>query len=109
MKNKTPAQLLAASKTVKPSRPIKPNASRASPWNCSLRRLRDELGLSLDDVANAVGMSKAGYWEIEKGGDPMLSTAHKLAKFFGKATCDIWRRRDTNQPECSPILRLTEK
>lgn len=96
MKNKTPAQLLAATKTAKPSRPIKPNASRKSPWNCCLRRLREKLGLSLDDVAKAVGMSKAGYWELEKGGDPMLTTAHKLSEFFGKVTCDIWRLRDTD-------------
>lgn len=96
---KTPAQLLAERKTPKQSRPIKPNASRKSPWNCCLRRLREELGLSLDDVAKAVGMSKAGYWELEKGGDPMLTTAHKLSEFFGKTTCDIWRRRDIDQEE----------
>lgn len=99
VKTKTPAQLLAASKTAKPSRPINPNSSCKSPWNCCLRRLREELGLSLDDVANAVGMSKAGYWGLEQGGDPMLTTAHKLCKFFGKVSCDIWRLRDLPCPE----------
>ena len=54
------------------------------------KELRKRLGLSLDDVAQAAGMSKTGVWEIEKGRrDPRLSTIRKLASALGMSVYDL--------------------
>lgn len=59
-------------------------------WNCSLREIRDRHALTLDTVAKCVGMSKTAYWQIEHGTDPMLTSARRIAAFFGLTVEDIW-------------------
>ena len=48
------------------------------------------LSLSFDEVVNALGISRTAYWQIEKGGDPMLTTATKIATFYGKEVSELW-------------------
>jgi transcriptional regulator with XRE-family HTH domain len=60
-------------------------------WQCAVRRERERLRLSLDEVSEAVGMSKCGLWQVERGSDPMLTTAWKLAHFFGFPIADLWK------------------
>lgn len=50
-----------------------------------LHSLRQKSGQSLQAVANAVGISKAHIWEMEKGHskNPSFDLVRKLAKHFG--------------------------
>ena len=47
--------------------------------------LRQKSGQSLQDVADAVGVSKAHVWELEKGRskNPSFELVRKLARHFG--------------------------
>ena len=85
----TPAEKLSKAK-----RRCKPRASNPQPkkvvLRCRLRESREALRLSIADVAKACGMSVSGLWQIEMGGDPQMTTARKLAKFFGKTTDELW-------------------
>lgn len=83
----TPAEQLAVTK---PRNIKKSNCTRKLPWAPRLKQLRERLRLSLDEVAEAAQLSKTGLWELEQGGDPMLSTAARLAEFFGKSIEEIW-------------------
>lgn len=85
----TPAEKLAKSKPRRKLR-AKPH-QRTSPWDCGITALRHELRISLDDVAKAVEISKTALWQIEHGTDPMLTTAAKLAAFFGRTVEQLWR------------------
>lgn len=51
----------------------------------SLKRLRSEKGQSLQELADAVGASKAHLWEIEvgKSRNPSISLLQRLAEHFG--------------------------
>ncbi len=84
----TPAEKLAKSKSG-----AKPPTVVRRVWNCGLRELRTALNLSQRDVANAVGLSCAGYHQIENcGNDVCLSTCVKLSEFFGKPITEIWTK-----------------
>lgn len=50
-----------------------------------INRLRLEKGESLQDVAGAVGVSKAHIWELEKGrtDNPAMALVTRLADHFG--------------------------
>lgn len=50
-----------------------------------------ELRLSFDEVVKALKLSRTAYWQIEKGGDPMLTTALRIAAFYGKTVTDLWK------------------
>lgn len=93
---KSPAELLSSSKPHKSKRPSKPPNRRKTPWISSLRKIRKSIGLTLDDVSNAVGMSKVGYWELEQGCDPLLTTAFKLSTFFDRDISEIWSQEDAD-------------
>lgn len=88
----TPAEELAKRKRrQRPPRNKSNQTTRVVSWDCRLPAMRDELNLSLRDVAGAVGMSVAALHQIEHGTDPMLTTARKLAEFFGATVEQIWR------------------
>lgn len=88
----TPAELLA--RTRKRKRSPRNRVSKVGPLYCFCRVAREELGLSLDAVAEAIGMSKTAIWQIEHGGDPVLTTALKLAAFYGMPIERLWEKRD---------------
>lgn len=89
-KEKSPAEILASKRPIKrAARNTKPY-TRKTTWKCRLREIRVELRLSMDEVVKALGISKTAYWQIEKGGDPMLTTAVKISRFFGTKIDFIW-------------------
>lgn len=61
--------------------------------DCSLRAIREGLRLSMKDVAAAVCLSPSSYWHIEHGRDLCLTTARRIAVFFGKSVDEIWPRQ----------------
>lgn len=90
----SPADKLAATKRPKAqAKPGKGGNRRKHPWTCKARELRQSKRLSMRDVADALNLSVAGYYEIEHGGDPLLTTARDIANFFGTTTDELWKRR----------------
>jgi putative transcriptional regulator len=90
----TPAEKLAKSKESNPKNGSRPSAVRRV-WKCQLRELRTSLDLTQRDVAAAVGLSAAGYHQIETcGNDVTLGTAVKLSEFFGIPISEIWTKPD---------------
>jgi DNA-binding XRE family transcriptional regulator len=91
---KSPAQRLA--ETVRRERPARNKSpQRKAVWDCHIRDMRERLELTLDDVAEAVGITKAGLSVIERGSDPMLTTARKLAVFYGMPIDALWITKGT--------------
>lgn len=87
----TPAEKLAKEK--QRSRPRRnPKAkSETIIWQCKLEEAREEVNLSMKDVAQAVGLSVSSYFRIEKGySDVCLSNAMSIANFFGKSIYGLW-------------------
>lgn len=88
----TPAERLAKQNPTRKLRSIA--APRKSPWVCALKSKRILLRLSLRAVAKAVGLSVSALFIIEQGGDPCLSSAARLSKFFGLRIEEIWQEKD---------------
>jgi transcriptional regulator with XRE-family HTH domain len=65
-------------------------------WTCRVRELRKQAGLSLRDLEKATGLTNAAISLVERGTNPTLSTALKLAEVFGLKIEDIWTRIDPN-------------
>jgi DNA-binding XRE family transcriptional regulator len=88
----TPTQKLAAKKTWHRPARNKTSKARTRPvsWECRLREVRESLRLSLRDVAEAVKLSVTALHQIEHGTDPQLTTARKLATFFGRSVEMLW-------------------
>ncbi len=88
----TPAESLA--KKLKDGKaPRGDNAgARCQPKHlCNIKELRETLGLTQRDVANAVGSSGPVIHCAEHGHEIYLSLALKLAKFFGLSVEEIWQ------------------
>ena len=70
-------------------RPLKPI------WDCSsqLESMRELTGLSQLAFAKRIGVAHSAYWRIENGGDVKMSTAFKIAQFYGVTVGQIWNRR----------------
>ena len=84
----TPAEKLAAKRAAtpparKPTQPIK--------LLCNLKRKRKELGLTLYDVADALGTTHVSVLRAERGEKVCLTTALRLAEFYGVSVNDIWK------------------
>jgi DNA-binding XRE family transcriptional regulator len=57
---------------------------------CKLRQLRLSLGLTLKDVSEAAGLATSVVCKIELGNETTLSSAFKLARFYGKIIEELW-------------------
>ncbi len=56
-----------------------------------LRELREEKGLTQEELAKALGVTRQTIIAIEKGRyDPSLRLAFKIARFFGKAIEEVF-------------------
>ena len=55
-----------------------------------MRERREALRLSLHVVAKALGMSVSGLHAIDTGSDPQLTTARRIAAFFGTTIEELW-------------------
>ena len=96
----TTAELLAAGKPRRrPKRNGPASPRRAAAWLTTLRDRRESLDLSMRDVAEAVGLSIGGYFAVEHGTDPMLTTAVKIAAFFGATVEELWPALLTPEPK----------
>lgn len=64
-------------------------------WDCAtkLEALRESKGLSQKQFAKEVGICHSACWRIENGGEVKLSTAHKIAKFYGLTIDQIWSNK----------------
>ena len=61
-------------------------------WNnLPLQKLRNSLKLTQAEVADAIGVSRPHIANAESGFNVTLSTALRLAKFYGKSVEDIWK------------------
>ncbi len=78
-----------------PCKPIGKRDPRRYPWICLVRARRQELRLALRDVAQGCSLSIAGLSEIERGREPELWTARRLADFFGLSVEELWPSRRT--------------
>lgn len=92
MPTKSPAEQLAAKKAWRQPGKKGDGGSHGRPavWVCQLRLTRERLRLSLRDVADAVKISVTALHQIEHGTDPQLTTAWKLAAFFGVEIETLW-------------------
>ncbi len=85
----SPAEELAAKLTQEGRK--RPLSSRKVRWHCHLRRLREKLGLQQQDVARAIGCCNSVVSTAERGHEPVLTNAMKLARFFGKSVEELWQ------------------
>lgn len=63
------------------------------PWVCKLRLHRKRLKLSMNDVVKGIGRKGSESWlcMVEKGWEVRLSSAMRLAKFFGASVEALWK------------------
>lgn len=64
--------------------------SAAGVWNCKLLELRHRYGHTQKAVAEAVGIAASTLSILEAGGEPTLTTAYRLARFYGAEIEAIW-------------------
>ncbi len=73
-----------------------------------LFELRQNAGVSLQTLADAVGVSKAHVWELEKGrtANPSFDLVRKLASYFGVTPDALTGQTETPPPEHQQIERI---
>ena len=71
----------------------------------TITELRLKKGQSLQEVANAVGVSKAHVWELEKGraDNPSMGLVQRLADHFG-VSIGLLVGEDLNAPDADAEL-----
>jgi transcriptional regulator with XRE-family HTH domain len=76
----------------------------ASAFGIRLRRLREAKGLTLQQVADAVGCTKAYIWELEmrEGQRPSAERVRALAKVLGVTMEDVMAEGTAEVPHASP-------
>lgn len=76
----------------------------ASAFGIRLRRLREAKKLTLQQVADAVGCTKAYIWELEmkEGQRPSAERVHALAKVLGVTMEDLMSDAVDQVPQASP-------
>ncbi len=75
----------------------------ASTLGARLRRLREAKKLTLQQVADAVGCTKAYIWELEmkEGQRPSAERVHLLAKVLGVTMEDLMSESNEQVPQAS--------
>lgn len=76
----------------------------ASAFGLRLRRLREAKKLTLQQVADAVGCTKAYIWELEmkEGQRPSAERVHALAKVLGVKMEDLMGEALEDAPQATP-------
>lgn len=76
----------------------------ASLFGIRLRRLREAKKLTLQQVADAVGCTKAYIWELEmkEGQRPTAERVHALARVLGVTMEDLMGEAMDEAPQASP-------
>lgn len=88
--SKSPADKLAEKRPQKREPRNKKVYQRHTTWACKLQEIRESKRLSLIEVSRAIGLSNSALWQIEKGGDVMLSTVRKIADFYAMEVWELW-------------------
>ena len=63
---------------------------RGDKLNEKLRKLREEKGLTQEELAKKINLSQQGYSRIENGKNPSFPTALKIAAFFKKEIKEVF-------------------
>jgi len=73
-----------------------------------LRKLREAQDLSLQDVATAVGASRAHIWDLEQGRstNPSFELLKKLAACFKVSVSDLVGENVTSEPQDSRVVGM---
>ncbi len=73
----------------------------ATPFGIRLRQLREAKGMSLQQLADAVGCTKAYIWELEKRDDqkPTADRVLALSKVFGVTMEDLMEDQPRGLPD----------
>lgn len=73
----------------------------ATPFGIRLRQLREAKGMSLQQLADEVGCTKAYIWELEKkdGQKPTAERVLALSKVFGVTMEDLMEDQPRNLPD----------
>lgn len=82
-----------AERLSKTKRSLPPIACRKVVWRCTLLDRRQRLNLSLRDIEGATGITSASLSTVERGSDLTLTTARKIADFFGASVEELWPSR----------------
>lgn len=85
----SPAEKVAASKPPKPKSKGSPRGAIPT-WVSRLRETRSALGLTMAEAAAGVELSIGGLCFLEYGADPHLTTALRIAEFYGKSIKELW-------------------
>lgn len=93
----SPAERLAATKRRQRPKRKHHAPQRETHWTCGVRELRESLGLSQRDVCSACGLSNATLVWVEGGYDVRLTTARRIAAFFGTTTDKLWLAKEDDQ------------
>lgn len=66
-----------------------------------LKKLREQSGMTYQEVADRIGMSRAGYWQIEHGKTKSISyrTVFEIANVFGLNPDDIFLHSELTYAE----------
>mgnify|MGYP000057572746 CR=1 FL=1 len=76
----------------------------------NLKALRTKANLSLQDLGDMCGKSKASIHELEKdGANPTMKTAYMLAKVLGVSVYEIWPDNTEIVEEIITIRRVVPK
>lgn len=99
----TPAEKLAKAKNRKKKTPWGERTKEKRPtlFATGAKELRTELGLTQTEVAEAIGTTTSSIISAEMGFDMYLSTALKLAAFYGRTVEQIWSLAPT--PATTPV------
>jgi transcriptional regulator with XRE-family HTH domain len=73
-----------------------------------IKELRMKKKMSLQDVANAVGVSKAHVWDLETGRskNPSIDLLKKMANCFGVGVADLIEENPATEEEGSRVLGM---
>lgn len=87
----TPAEKAASKKRRRlPGSGSSAYAKRFNNVACNVRPIRKSLGLSMEDVAIAIETSVSVIHAIEHGSDLRMTTAKKIAVYFGRSMSELW-------------------
>ena len=83
----TPAEKLAKKVKRNPGE----ESEKVYPLQSTMRNRREQLGLTLHDVAIAVGLSTSTISRLECGRDGWITAAMKLCRFYQCGIEELWR------------------
>lgn len=73
--------------------------------------MRANLGLTLQEVADAVGSTKPHISELERGksNNPTIKLAYRIAAIFGVSVYDIWPDKNEIDIEIKETRKIKHK